>query len=246
MAQERGVVSSDDMPGDVEPEDRDADWVFWPPPGEGVDTGGLCDCGHEGLGPSWHAYGCACLAFVWKKRAFDLHNRLWDLLEGSSRRPRPARPARPPAPEHGTLSAYNRCRQRLEGSCEECKAAKRAYIDRWKDRRDPNRKRRATRADGRRSDPRPRTELPGGGYAEQEWKRLSPKQRDGFMDLARQQIGGDVNSWNSHALRLGSGIATYRALTARGLLPDRGHVLTKRGRALATWAIENGTASDQA
>ena len=61
---------------------RESDWVFWPPPGETVDTGGKCTCGgHDGLGPSWHTHDCPAVVYLWHNRAKELHDRLWDLWE---------------------------------------------------------------------------------------------------------------------------------------------------------------------
>jgi hypothetical protein len=66
----------------VELSDRDADWVFWPEShGPDVDTGGLCDCGHEGLGPAWHLNDCPGVLHAWRARAKVLHDALWDLRE---------------------------------------------------------------------------------------------------------------------------------------------------------------------
>jgi hypothetical protein len=60
---------------------REDDWVFWPRPGVAVDTGGKCNCGHEGLGPDWHVSNCPALVFLWRNRARELHDRLWDMWE---------------------------------------------------------------------------------------------------------------------------------------------------------------------
>lgn len=145
------------------------------------------------------------------------------------------RPPSPLAAEHGTTSAYEKCRKRPEGSCDACKAAKRVYIDTWKDRRDPNRPRRATRADNRRTDPVIHTELPGGGYAEREWKSLSPAQR---RTLLSKHSGGRA-SLERHFINIG------RGLVRRGLCQDRpGLPLSGRGRALAQWATTESASTE--
>lgn len=60
--------SDGDLPEVVELEGRGADWVLWSH-GQTADTGGLCDCGHEGLGPVWHTGDCRALVYLWRERA---------------------------------------------------------------------------------------------------------------------------------------------------------------------------------
>ncbi|GEL19339.1 hypothetical protein PA7_31760 [Pseudonocardia asaccharolytica DSM 44247 = NBRC 16224] len=124
--------------------------------------------------------------------------------------------------KHGTPAAYNRCYKRPEGSCEACRAAKRAYIRQWKDRKDPGRTRR------RPIDPTP---LPGGGYAERVWKGLSEPQRVALEDLARGRTPRGTNY-----------IATIRALCSKELVLSVSfeHQLSARGNALLVWAEKRG------
>jgi hypothetical protein len=88
--------------------------------------------------------------------------------------------------------------------------------------------------------------LPGGGYAEIEWRKLSLKQRAALLDLVGQirdpyRQAHDLRHPQYPAwMRLGHGIVTYRALAKRGLLPETGHIPTERGQVLGVWAVENG------
>lgn len=125
------------------------------------------------------------------------------------------RPPRPPAAEHGTTSSYERCRKRPQGSCAECRAAKRAYMERWADRRDPSRPRRK---------PDLGEQLPGGGSAQREWNRLSTNQK---LYLR----GVHVDNF----------VVANRALVRKGLRrQDRQQwITTPRGRALLNWAAKN-------
>jgi hypothetical protein len=58
-----------DEPEAVEMTEGESAWVLWMH-GHDADTGGLCDCGHEGLGPGWHVGDCrgANLALTRKVR----------------------------------------------------------------------------------------------------------------------------------------------------------------------------------
>ncbi len=41
----------------IEMSEAESAWTLWSG-SQAVETFGLCDCGHEGLGPSWHVRGC--------------------------------------------------------------------------------------------------------------------------------------------------------------------------------------------
>ena len=54
------------MGGDVSVDEvsiPDSAWTAWKH-SQNADTGGMCDCGHEGLGPGWHGRGCAGANFA--------------------------------------------------------------------------------------------------------------------------------------------------------------------------------------
>ena len=45
----------------------ESDWIMWLH-GHTADTGGLCECGHEGLGPAWHNHNCpGAYEALWRK-----------------------------------------------------------------------------------------------------------------------------------------------------------------------------------
>lgn len=131
------------------------------------------------------------------------------------------RPPRGPVPEHGTRSAYERCRRRPEGACDACKKANRTYVQAWLDRRDPDRERR-----------RKLTAI------EREWKRLTDSQRKALVAVVRD--GRDPQDLaRSGELASNAGLLTARALERRGLM--RGYrTPTERGVELARWAIRAG------
>jgi hypothetical protein len=45
------------LPGIIEMGEGESAWVRWHN-GSDADTGGYCNCGHEGLGPGWHTTDC--------------------------------------------------------------------------------------------------------------------------------------------------------------------------------------------
>lgn len=50
------------------------EFVMWAMSSD-VDTGGLCDCGHEGLGPSWHGGDCRGVNHALTKKVGELMER---------------------------------------------------------------------------------------------------------------------------------------------------------------------------
>jgi hypothetical protein len=75
-------MNDDEEPVSHELSAREDAWVFWPPPGtHTIATGECCRCGHEGLPPQWHTNDCPALAYIWRNRARQLHDQLWDMWE---------------------------------------------------------------------------------------------------------------------------------------------------------------------
>lgn len=77
-------MNDDELPEVVYLDGEEADWVFWPPPGEHLPEwfADLCECGGHGcLGPSWHDPGCPVVLEAWKWRAKILHEQVWELLD---------------------------------------------------------------------------------------------------------------------------------------------------------------------
>jgi hypothetical protein len=54
----------------------DSAWVLWKH-SQNVDTAGMCDCGHEGLGPSWHVRNCAGANFALTTKVQKLVHELY-------------------------------------------------------------------------------------------------------------------------------------------------------------------------
>jgi hypothetical protein len=54
----------------------DSAWTTWKH-SQDVDTGGLCDCGHEGLGPGWHGNDCQGANFALVTKVQKLINELY-------------------------------------------------------------------------------------------------------------------------------------------------------------------------
>lgn len=61
----------------VEMPDGESAWALWSSSSD-VDTGGCCTCGHEGLGPAWHLYGCPGAEYALRRKVRELFIELHD------------------------------------------------------------------------------------------------------------------------------------------------------------------------
>lgn len=52
-------------------------WAEWMMSSD-VDTGEMCACGHEGLGPSWHTYSCPAANYAMAQKLRELFVRIYD------------------------------------------------------------------------------------------------------------------------------------------------------------------------
>lgn len=70
------------LPPVIELGEQEADWVFWPAPGEYLpdEVWTRCRCGHNDLGPDWHSPDCPTVLDAWQWRAKQLHDEVWELL----------------------------------------------------------------------------------------------------------------------------------------------------------------------
>ena len=66
---------SSDLPEIEEMSVPESAWVEWKH-SQDVDTGGLCDCGHEGLGIGWHSGSCPGATFALVTRVQKLIHEL--------------------------------------------------------------------------------------------------------------------------------------------------------------------------
>jgi hypothetical protein len=67
----------ENLPEVVEMTEGESAWALWVH-GQDADTGGLCECGHEGLGPGWHEHDCpGGYEAIWRK-VRELFIQLYD------------------------------------------------------------------------------------------------------------------------------------------------------------------------
>jgi hypothetical protein len=74
---EAEIVEDDDLPEGVRfMTPAEEEWATWAMAQNGVDTDGRCNCGHEGMGVSWHTGDCRGANYALTRKVGELINRL--------------------------------------------------------------------------------------------------------------------------------------------------------------------------
>lgn len=68
----------EELPEVIELGEQESEWVFWGT--QDCPGAAPCDCGHEGMGVSWHMRSCPAVVNAWKWRAKQLHDENWEMV----------------------------------------------------------------------------------------------------------------------------------------------------------------------